>query len=87
MESNTPICDCLKFVLDYELSHGNPVVRLETRPNIGRTVVFANQLKIWGTTATGSIPRGVKYWDAKTPPEAGWRCTQHEYLIVGPTVY
>jgi hypothetical protein len=86
MAPEPPICECLRAVLDYEMAHDNLPRKAEMRPNLGRTVVFFQQLKIWGTPATGDIPKGVRYWDAADPPEAGWHCPEHQCLIVGPTV-
>ena len=91
MESESPICECLQFVFDYELAHGNSVRKLETRPNLGRTVIFWQRLKIWGTPATGQIPKGTQYWDSGGPAEGEWyesgfRCDQHQWLVIGGCV-
>jgi hypothetical protein len=81
------VCSHLAMLLSLELERGNAVAKIEARPDrgIGRFIRMAESLKVWGTPATGQLPRCVRYWD-NGKSEAGFRCTEHEDVIAGPVV-
>ena len=81
------VCSYLAMLLNLELERGNAIAKVEARPGCGikRFILMAETLKIWGTPATGQLPRCVRYWD-DGEFEAGFRCTEHEEAVAGPVV-
>jgi len=85
------VCPHLKVLVDYEISHGNAIDRVEARPEIDIDcfVLMKNRLNIWGTPETGKLPRGVRYWDrvvTENAAEAGFSCSEHKCIVAGLSV-
>jgi len=86
---NVAICADLRIVYDYEIAHGNTIVRIDAPAGseCEYALVFADSLKIWGTAKTGELPLVVRSWECRDthyPIEAGFYCGEHRHSIAGP---
>lgn len=89
MQHITPdICDHLLGLYRYEIANGNTVAAIAASHGFRIAVRFNVQLKVWGTPATGDIPKPVRYWDSGDgpEPEAGFECPEHQHAVIGSTV-
>jgi len=85
------LCPDLQLVYDYEVAHGNAVIRIDSPAGIEceYAVVFSEPLKICGTPQTDELPSFVMHWeshDSHYPTEAGFFCSEHRHSVAGPVL-
>ncbi len=85
------LCSHLAPVCDFEIQHGNRVVRVDAPAGSAcpLAVIFAERLRILGTSTIGDLAPEVEYRESRDPHypiEAGFGCKVCRHAVAGPTV-
>ena len=79
----------LRGILDFELSRGNSIARVD-KPAGSRcpfAVILSKPLDVSGFEKKGALPPEVRIWenrDAHYPLEKGYVCERTRHAIAGP---